>query len=78
MLIEELYEALIEAGASEEKAKAAARAIADYERCFAGMESEVVSVRSSLQKEFADFRSSLAKSFADIDKRFVDIDKQFH
>ena len=32
MLIEELYDALIEAGASEAKAKAAARAIADYEK----------------------------------------------
>ena len=81
MLIEELYEALIEAGATEEKAKAAARAIADYERRFAGMESELVNVRSTLQKEFVDFRSSLAKSFADIDKQFIesraDIDKKF-
>ena len=35
MLIEELYDALKEAGASEEKAKAAARAIATYENQFA-------------------------------------------
>ena len=31
MLIEEVYDALIEAGASEEKARAASRAIASYE-----------------------------------------------
>jgi hypothetical protein len=38
VIIEELYEALIEAGASESQAKAAARAIADYDRRFSGLE----------------------------------------
>ena len=46
MLIEELYDAPIEAGASEAKAKAAARAIADYEKRFGGIEGEVASLRS--------------------------------
>jgi hypothetical protein len=31
MIIEEIYDALIEAGASEEKARAAARAMTNYE-----------------------------------------------
>jgi len=35
MLIEELYDALKEAGASEERARAAAHAIAGYESRFA-------------------------------------------
>ena len=35
MLIEEFYDALKEAGASEERARAAARAIAGYESRFA-------------------------------------------
>jgi len=34
MLIEEIYDALIEAGASEEKARAAARAMTNYETHF--------------------------------------------
>ena len=41
MLIEELYDALIEAGASEEKARAAARAIAGYETRFSSVESDL-------------------------------------
>ncbi len=39
MMIEELYDALKEAGATEETAKRAARAIADYESRFNGIES---------------------------------------
>jgi hypothetical protein len=42
MLIEEIYHALIEAGASEDKARAAARAIARYE-------SEMSDIRSILR-----------------------------
>jgi hypothetical protein len=42
MIIEEIYDALIEAGASEDKARAAARAIARYE-------SEMGDIRSTLR-----------------------------
>jgi hypothetical protein len=41
MLIEEVYDALKEAGASEEKARAAARAIAGYENRFAKVDSRL-------------------------------------
>lgn len=41
MIIEELYDALIEAGASEEKAKAASRAIANYESRFSSVERDL-------------------------------------
>ena len=34
MIVEEVYDALIEAGASEEKARAAAKAIAGYDKLF--------------------------------------------
>ena len=42
MIIEEIYDALLEAGASEAKARAAARAIARYE-------SEMSDIRSILR-----------------------------
>ena len=42
MIIEELYDALKEAGASDEKARAAARAIAHYE-------TEIGDIRSMLR-----------------------------
>jgi hypothetical protein len=38
MIVEELYDALIEAGASEEKARAASRAVADMEKHFGNTE----------------------------------------
>lgn len=41
MIIEELYDALIEAGASEAKARAASRAIADYESRFSAVEGDL-------------------------------------
>lgn len=41
MIIEEIYDALIEAGASEEKAKAAARAMTNYETRINKIESDM-------------------------------------
>ena len=92
MLIEELYDALIEAGASEAKAKAAARAIADYEKRFGGIERELASLRSEFRTEFTEFRSDVETKFlelrsdmerkflefrSDMDKQFAGVDKQF-
>jgi len=48
MIIEELYDALIEAGASEEKARAAARAIAAYEQRFSQMENHFTRIKGDL------------------------------
>ena len=92
MLIEELYDALIEAGASEAKAKAAARAIADYEKRFGGIERELASLRSDFRTELTEFRSEVGRNFAEVNRQFtefrsdverkflefrLDIDKQF-
>jgi len=41
MIVEELYDALIEAGASQEKAKAASRAVADMEGHFANIQKDI-------------------------------------
>ncbi len=41
MIIEELYEALREAGASEEKARAAARVVANYDNRFVTIERDL-------------------------------------
>lgn len=48
-MISELYDALKEAGASEEKAKAAAQAIADYERHFVRIESKLDSLEAEIK-----------------------------
>lgn len=44
-MITEVYEALKEAGASEEKAKAAAEAVAGYENRFNKVESDLLVLR---------------------------------
>lgn len=49
MMIEELYDALIEAGASENKARAASRALADYDKRFTGVEKELMDIRGTLK-----------------------------
>ena len=41
MIVEELYDALIEAGASESKARAASRALADMETHFAKIREDI-------------------------------------
>lgn len=41
MIIEEIYDALIEAGTSEEKARAAARAMTNYETRVSKIESDM-------------------------------------
>ncbi len=73
MLIEELYDALIEAGASEAKAKAAARAIADYEKRFGGIERELASLRSDFRTELTEFRSEVGRNFAEVNRQFTEI-----
>ena len=73
MLIEELYDALIEAGASEAKAKAAARAIADYEKRFGGIERELASLRSEFRTELTEFRSEVGRNFAEVNRQFTEI-----
>ena len=72
MLIEELYDALIEAGASEAKAKAAARAIADYEKRFGGIERELASLRSDFRTELMEFRSEVGRNFAEVNRQFTE------
>jgi hypothetical protein len=62
MLVEELYDALIEAGASQEKAKAASRAVADMERHFSDLQKDIFGVR----QEISDLRSHVDRGFADI------------
>ena len=84
MILEELYDALIEAGASEEKARAASRAVADMERHFTNLEKEILNFRSHVDQKFADIqreiaavrsetRSEVASLRSYVDQGFTDI-----
>ena len=47
-MIAEVYEALKEAGASEEKSKAAAQALADYDNRFDRLDLDLAGIRGEL------------------------------
>lgn len=48
-MIVELYEALRSAGAPEDKAQAAARALADHERRFDHLDAELATIRGEIK-----------------------------
>lgn len=49
MMIVELYEALRSAGAPEEKAQAAARALAEHDRRFDHVDTELATIRGEIK-----------------------------
>ena len=61
-MISELYDALKEAGASEEKARSAAEAMAGYESRFADIRQDIASVRSDLKQDIANVRGEIAEA----------------
>ena len=63
MIVEELYDALIEAGASAEKARAASRAVADMERQFTNIQTEIF----GLKQEISALRSYVDQRFTQVD-----------
>ncbi len=62
-MISEVYEALREAGASDEKAKAAAQALADYESRFSRIEADLLVIKWMLGAVLAGVVSIVIKSF---------------
>ena len=54
-MIAEVYDALREAGASEEKSRAAAEALSDYENKFAGIDRRFGALDAKLDLRFAEF-----------------------
>jgi hypothetical protein len=61
MIVEELYDALIEAGASEEKARAASRAMANMEGHFAGIRTEISEFRSDVERQISDIHRTISE-----------------
>jgi hypothetical protein len=63
-MIAEVYDALKEAGASEEKARAAAQALADYDRRFSRVEADLLVLKWMVGFNLALSASILLKLFA--------------
>ncbi len=62
-IIVEVYDALIEAGASVEKSKAAAKAIADYDSRFSKLEADLLVLKSMTGAIVAGVVALVTKTF---------------
>jgi hypothetical protein len=71
MLIEELYDALLEAGASQEKARLAARAVAGYEDRIFELKTGVTDIRGILRLHSWMLGTSVALLIAILFKVFT-------
>ena len=69
MLLEELYDALIEAGASEEKARAASRAIADMEGHFAKIESDISRFDQKVERDISRLDQKIEREISRLDQK---------
>jgi hypothetical protein len=66
MIVEELYDALIEAGASNEKARAASRAVADMEGHFGNIEKDLSALRSHVDQKISEVRSHVDQRISEV------------
>ena len=69
MILEELYDALIEAGASEEKARAASRAIADMEGHFAKIESDISRFDQKVERDISRLDQKIEREISRLDQK---------
>ena len=76
-MVDELYDALIEAGASAEKAKAASRAVADMEKHFANLDQKISELRSHVDQRISELRSHIDQKISElrshVDQGFTEI-----
>jgi hypothetical protein len=63
MMIAEVYDALKEAGASEEKAKAAAESLANYESRFTKIEADLLVIKWMVGVVIVGILSLVARAF---------------
>lgn len=63
-MIAELYDALRDAGATEEKARSAAQSVAAYETRFAEVQQSITSLRGEMHQGFAALRGEMNHGFA--------------
>ena len=74
MIVEELYDALIEAGASEEKARAASRAIADMQGHFANIEKNISRLDQKVDQRISELDQKISELRSYVDQRFTQVD----
>ncbi len=70
-MITELYEALKEAGVSEEKSKAASQAIADYEERISKANISMRELDKKMEVGFANMETRISESYMSLVKWFA-------
>ena len=73
MMLEELYDALIEAGASQEKARAASRAIADMEGHFANIERGISDLQHAMEQSISRLEQKIDQLRSYAGQRFTEV-----
>ena len=76
LIVSEVYDALIEAGTSEEKAKAAAGAIPSLAERLVTKE-DLAELKASFKEDLAELKASFDERFGKIDEHFGKIDEHF-
>ena len=78
MIVEELYDALIEAGASEAKARAASRAIADMEGNFGTIRNDISRFDEKIRSDISRLDNKIEQKVSElrsyVDQRFTHIE----
>jgi hypothetical protein len=74
MIVEELYDALIEAGASEEKSRAASRAIADMQGYFANIEKNISRLDQKVDRRISELDQKISELRFYINQRFTQVE----
>ncbi len=77
-MITEVYEAFNEAGASDEKAKAAAEAIADFGNKFSRIESKLETLEAKFDSESKIIKSKIDSVETKLNSRIEIIDKEIN
>src|SRR5207249_3303287 len=73
MIVEELYDALIEAGASEEKARAASRAIADMQGHFANIEKNISRLDQKVDQRISELDQKVDRRISELDQKISEL-----
>jgi hypothetical protein len=74
MMLGAVYDAFLEAGASPEKSRQAAEAVASYGEPVGSVERDAVDRSSGMRDDFAKLRSDLDQRFNAIDVRFTKLE----
>jgi hypothetical protein len=66
MIVEELYDALIEAGASEQKARAASRAIVDMDGHFTDIQTDISRLDQKVERDTSRLDQKLDQKISEL------------